>query len=311
MGSTQILNKNTAKKIIAGKKTKKTATVASPRASNWDELNIYQQYLKEVSRHPLLTRPEEKALLSLISKGNKKAMDRLVVSNLRFVINVAFMYKNQGLTVNELINEGNIGLMESARRFDPTKEIKFISYAVWWIRQGITRAIAEKGRLIRISAEKELSLRQLNRASGKLTQTIGGEFIVDTDSLEGATKYSGHKIADVLKMGKRHLSFDAPVNSEGEGGNLLDITASDSVLPNQETETTSSKKHIKKSIAKLKKQEQRVLSLYYGLDDNESINLKEIGQVIGLSKERVRQVKEHALAGLRKTDIREEVYIAA
>lgn len=308
MGSTQLLNKNIAKKTSS---SKKSTTVASPRSSNWDELNIYQQYLKEVAKHPLLTKPEEKALLSLIAKGNKKAMDKLVVSNLRFVINVSFMYKNQGLTVNELINEGNIGLMEAARRFDPTKEIKFISYAVWWIRQGITRAIAEKGRLIRISAEKELSLRQLNRASGKLTQTIGGEYIIDTDSLEGATKYSGQKIADVIKMGKRHLSFDAPVSQDGEGGNLLDITASDSVLPNQETESISANKHIKKSISKLKTQEQKVLSLYYGLDNNESINLKEIGKVIGLSKERVRQVKEHALAGLRKTDIKEEVYIAA
>jgi RNA polymerase primary sigma factor len=308
MGSTQILNKNIAKKTTS---SKKSTTVASPRSSNWDELNIYQQYLKEVAKHPLLTKPEERALLSLISKGNKKAMDRLVVSNLRFVINVSFMYKNQGLTVNELINEGNIGLMEAARRFDPTKEIKFISYAVWWIRQGITRAIAEKGRLIRISAEKELSLRQLNRASGKMTQTIGGEYITDTDSLEGATKYSGQKIADVIKMGKRHLSFDAPVSQDGDSGNLLDITASDSVLPNQQTESISASNHIKKSISKLKTQEQKVLSLYYGLNDSESINLKEIGKVIGLSKERVRQVKEHALAGLRKTDIKEEVYIAA
>lgn len=308
MGSTQLLNKNIAKKTSS---SKKSTPVATPRSSNWDELNIYQQYLKEVAKHPLLTKPEERALLSLIAKGNKKAMDKLVVSNLRFVINVSFMYKNQGLTVNELINEGNIGLMEAARRFDPAKEIKFISYAVWWIRQGITRAIAEKGRLIRISAEKELSLRQLNRASGKLTQTIGGEYIIDTDSLEGATKYSGQKIADVIKMGKRHLSFDAPVSQDGESGNLLDITASDSVLPNKETETISANKHIKKSISKLKTQEQKVLSLYYGLNDNESINLKEIGKVIGLSKERVRQVKEHALAGLRKTDIKEEVYIAA
>lgn len=308
MGSTQLLNKNIAKKTSS---SKKSTPVATPRSSNWDELNIYQQYLKEVAKHPLLTKPEERALLSLIAKGNKKAMDKLVVSNLRFVINVSFMYKNQGLTVNELINEGNIGLMEAARRFDPAKEIKFISYAVWWIRQGITRAIAEKGRLIRISAEKELSLRQLNRASGKLTQTIGGEYIIDTDSLEGATKYSGQKIADVIKMGKRHLSFDAPVSQDGESGNLLDITASDSVLPNKETETISANKHIKKSISKLKTQEQKVLSLYYGLDNNESINLKEIGKVIGLSKERVRQVKEHALAGLRKTDIKEEVYIAA
>ena len=127
--------------------------------------SIYFQYLNDIAKYPLLTREQEKVLIELSAKGNRRAQDLLVKSNLKFVVNIANLYKGQGLDVNELINEGNMGLIEAARRFDPNQKIKFISYAVWWIRQNITRAISEKARLVRISAEKELVLRRFNRVS--------------------------------------------------------------------------------------------------------------------------------------------------
>ena len=141
---------------------------------NREERDSYFQYLNEISKYPLLTRAQETLLLKKIRQGSREAMDMLVKSNLRFVVNIANLYKGQGIEVGELISEGNLGLMEAARRFDPDQKIKFISYAVWWVRQNITRAIAEKGRMVRISAEKELVLRRFNKKGGKLRQVVGG-----------------------------------------------------------------------------------------------------------------------------------------
>ena len=149
--------------------------------------SIYFQYLNDIAKYPLLTREQEKVLIELSAKGNRRAQDLLVKSNLKFVVNIANLYKGQGLDVNELINEGNMGLIEAARRFDPNQKIKFISYAVWWIRQNITRAISEKARLVRISAEKELGLRRFNRVSSKTRQVVGGSLTIDPESLEGAS----------------------------------------------------------------------------------------------------------------------------
>ena len=152
--------------------------------------SIYFQYLNDIAKYPLLTREQEKILIELSAKGNRRAQDLLVKSNLKFVVNIANLYKGQGLDVNELINEGNMGLIEAARRFDPSQKIKFISYAVWWIRQNITRAISEKARLVRISAEKELVLRRFNRVSSKTRQVVGGTLTIDPESLEGASRYN-------------------------------------------------------------------------------------------------------------------------
>src|SRR5574344_1384704 len=137
--------------------------------------SIYFQYLNDIAKYPLLTRGQEKVLLERTAKGDRRALNLLVKSNLKFVVNIANLYKGQGLDVNELINEGNMGLIEAARRFDPSQKIKFISYAVWWIRQNITRAISEKARMVRISAEKELVLRRFNRIGVKTRQVLGGQ----------------------------------------------------------------------------------------------------------------------------------------
>ena len=265
--------------------------------------SIYFQYLNDIAKYPLLTREQEKILIQLSAKGNREAQDLLVKSNRKFVVNIANLYKGQGLDALELINEGNMGLIEAARRFDPNQKIKFISYAVWWIRQNITRAISEKARLVRISAEKELVLRRFNRVSSQTRQVVGGQVTIDPESLEGVSRYKAKEIEKILQMGTRAASLDAPVGEDGDTP-LSDCLAADS----EATDALAAKNGEQASLDLLLKenltdQEHRVIGLYYGLDMDADLNLKEIGKMVGLSKERVRQVKERALAKLRSTKI--------
>lgn len=265
--------------------------------------SIYFQYLNDIAKYPLLSREQEKILIELSSKGDRRAQDLLVKSNLKFVVNIANLYKGQGLDVNELINEGNMGLIEAARRFDPKQKIKFISYAVWWIRQNITRAISEKARLVRISAEKELVLRRFNRISSKSRQVIGGQLMIDPESLEGASRYKAKDIEKILMMGAHSASLDAPVGEEGDStlGDCIPSSAeATDALAEKNNEQASLELLLKSNLSE---QEHKVIGLYYGLDVDADLNLKEIGKMVGLSKERVRQVKEKALAKLRTTKI--------
>jgi len=266
---------------------------------DWNERAIYFQYLNEVARYPLLTVAEERVLLRKASEGHRGAMDRLVRANLRFVVNIANMYKNQGLSIGEIINEGNLGLMEAARRFDADQKIKFISYAVWWIRQSITRAISEKARMVRISAEKELVLRKLNRTPSRIKQVVGGTYVIDAESLEGVTRYNAEQIEKILQMGVRTVSLDAPVGEDGET-TLLEVIPTDSVGADEMSDRRADRHELKKLFAQLNDQEREVLKLYFGLKGDYELNLLEIGQQMGLSKERVRQIKENALAHLRE-----------
>jgi len=265
----------------------------------WDGAGLYYQYIKDISRYPLLTRPEEVELLRRVKEGDQKAMHRLVCSNLKFVINVAFMYKNQGFSLPELINEGNLGLIEAAKRFDNTRELKFISYAVWWIRQAITRAIAERARLVRISAEKELILRRFSKHNVPMRQTVGGGAMVDTDELGKKMGYSGRQIEKIMEMGLRHSSLDDPLG-EGDGASVMDVIEDTyTEAPDAHLNEESRKRYVGGMLEKLGPQEKSVLSLYFGIGHHEALNLEEIGEVIGLSKERVRQIKEKGLANLR------------
>jgi RNA polymerase primary sigma factor len=279
-------------------------------SDNWDGASLYYQYIKDISRYPLLTRPEEVELLKRVKAGDQKAMNRLVCSNLKFVINVAFMYKNQGFSLPELINEGNLGLIEAAKRFDVTRELKFISYAVWWIRQSITRAIAERARLVRISAEKELILRRFSKHHVPMRQTVGGGLQVDTDALGKKMGYSGRQIEKIMEMGMRHSSLDEPLG-EGDGASIMDViedTHTDT--PDLHTEVESRNARVKDLLEKIPAQEREVLSLYFGIGHHEALNLEEIGEVIGLSKERVRQIKEKGLASLRALEESRELAVA-
>ncbi|MCF0223114.1 MAG: RNA polymerase sigma factor RpoD/SigA [Fibrobacter sp.] len=267
------------------------------------ERDVYFQYLSDISKYPLLSKEEETILLKKVREGNRAALDLLVKSNLRFVVNIANLYKGQGLDVNELINEGNMGLIEAARRFDANQKIKFISYAVWWVRQNITRAIAERGRLVRISAEKELILRRFAKKGGQIQQAIGGGYTIDPKSLEGLSKYKANEIEKILMMGNRSTSLDSPVGEDGE------ITLGDTIASHGESaDCLAASRNRRKVFDKVMKenlsnQEMQVIELYYGFKMDSDLNLKEIAPMIGLSKERVRQLKETALAKLRNEQL--------
>lgn len=269
---------------------------------NREERDVYFQYLNDISKYPLLTREQEKLLLKKIRQGSREAMDMLVNSNLRFVVNIANLYKGQGLEVGELISEGNMGLMEAARRFDPDQKIKFISYAVWWVRQNITRAIAEKGRMVRISAEKELVLRRFAKKGGKLRQVVGGSYVLDPESLAGVSKYKGDAIEKVLMMDNRAKSLETPVGEDG------DATLGDTIASASRTDKLAERRNRTDVFEKvmrdnLTEQELDILKLYFGISMDADLNLKEVAPMVGLSKERVRQLKESALAKLKTEQI--------
>lgn len=268
-----------------------------------NQKDIYSQYLNDISKYPLLTKEQEKVILQKSGEGNKAAMDMLVNSNLRFVVNIANLYRGQGLDIMELINEGNMGLIEAARRFDRTQKIKFISYAVWWIRQNITRAIAEKGRIVRISAEKELILRRFNRNAKEMHQVIGGGLTVSAQSLEGLSKYKAKDIEKILMMGNRATSLDTPVNDDSDT-TLGDTLAAADARTEAFAEDNNRAEIFQKTLDQnLSAQEKEVIELYYGFKMDSDLNLKEIAPMVGLSKERVRQLKENALAKLRNSDV--------
>jgi RNA polymerase primary sigma factor len=267
---------------------------------NWDGAALYNMYIKDIQRYPLMTRAEERAVLDKLAKGDDRAKQKLILSNLRFVVNVAFLYRNQGLALPELINEGNIGLVEAANRFDTSRDLKFISYAVWWIRQSITRAIAEKARTVRISAEKELVLRRFSKVNHPVQQAIGGAWVTDSVELGRRMEMSSEAIEKVIEMGQRSASLDSKLDDDGDTS-LLDMIRDDTVsLPDADAEAADEVQGLESMIGSLPETERRVLCMYFGIGFGEAFNLQEIGKIVGLSKERVRQIKEKALARLRE-----------
>lgn len=274
--------------------------MASPLKDNWDGSALYNMYIKDIQRYPLMTRAEERAVLDQLAKGSEAAKRKLVVSNLRFVVNVAFLYRNQGLSLPELINEGNIGLVEAANRFDTTRDLKFISYAVWWIRQSITRAIAEKARVVRISAEKELVLRRFSKVNHPTSQAIGGAWVTDSVELGRRMEMSAEAVEKVIEMGQRHSSLDSKLDEEGDSSLIDVLQDEEAILPDAHAEANDEMNNLQAMIAELPETERKVLCMYFGIGYGEAFNLQEIGKVVGLSKERVRQIKEKALARMRE-----------
>ena len=274
--------------------------MSSPMKENWDGAALYNMYIKDIQRYPLMTRAEERAVLDKLAKGDDRAKQKLILSNLRFVVNVAFLYRNQGLALPELINEGNIGLVEAANRFDTSRDLKFISYAVWWIRQSITRAIAEKARTVRISAEKELVLRRFSKVNHPVQQAIGGAWVTDSVELGRRMDMSSDAIEKVIEMGQRSASLDSKLDDDGDTS-MLDMIRDDTVtLPDADAEAADEMQGLESMIGSLPETERRVLCMYFGIGFGEAFNLQEIGKIVGLSKERVRQIKEKALARLRE-----------
>jgi RNA polymerase primary sigma factor len=255
------------------------------------------QYLREISQYPLITREDEVELAQQIRTGCEESLDKLVRSNLRFVVSVAKKYQNQGVSLADLINEGNLGLIRAAHKFDETKGIKFISYAVWWIRQAILQALAEQSRIVRVPLNRAGTLHRIGKRSSALLQELGREPTVE-EIAEGMD-ISQEEVAKTMSISQGHLSLDAPL-APGEDNKLLDyLPDTQNPGPDDETFERALTESIEEVLSTLKEREARILRLYFGLEDQEPMTLEEIGGLLGITRERVRQIKEKALARLR------------
>ncbi|TNE71620.1 RNA polymerase sigma factor RpoD/SigA [bacterium] len=254
-------------------------------------------YLKEISKLPLITAEEEVILARKIQAGDKAALDKLITSNLRFVVSVAKQYQNQGLSLIDLINEGNVGLIKAAHRFDETRGFKFISYAVWWIKQSIRQALDEKAKTVRLPLNKAADIMKLSKARFKLNQIYKREPSVG--ELADETGFTETYIADLMRYASSDVSFDSPF-ATGEDSTLLDVMANqDTPDPDNELMKDSLKMEIERAFSKLTQREAEVVRLYFGIGREHSLTLEEIGERFDLTRERVRQIKEKALRKLR------------
>ena len=258
------------------------------------------KYLLDVSRIPLIDSDEEVELIKRIKNGDQVAFDKLINSNLRFVVSVAKQYQNQGLSLSDLINEGNIGLIKAARRFDETRGFKFISYGVWWIRQSILQALADNSRLIRLPLNKVGALTKVNNAVQLLEQRLQREPSVE--ELSTFLEIPEAQVAQSLRSRKRPVSMDAPLQSDGiDGGTMYDVLQNDSSpSPDSPIIVKSLKDELYSSLGILSDREVTVLSQFYGLFGEAPKSLEDIGHNISLTKERVRQIRESALVKLKK-----------
>ena len=253
--------------------------------------------MREISKYSLLKREDEVELAVKIHVGCAESLDKLVRSNLRFVVSVAKKYQNQGVSLSDLINEGNLGLIRAAHKFDETKGIKFISYAVWWIRQAILQALAEQSRIVRVPLNRAGTLHRIGKRSSALQQELGREPTID-EIAEGMD-IPKEEVAKTLAISRSHLSLDAPL-TPGEDNKLLDYLPDDqSPGPDDQTFERALSNSIEEVLRTLKEREAKILRLYFGLDSQEAMTLEEIGGLLGITRERVRQIKEKALARLR------------
>lgn len=258
------------------------------------------KYLNDISKIEMLTPEEEADLARRIRNGDEKALERMTQGNLRFVVSVAKQYQNQGLSLSDLINEGNVGLMKAAKRFDETKGFKFISYAVWWIRQSILQAIVEYSRMVRLPLNKVSSYSKVNEAYVSFVQEFERE--PTHEELASLLDMKLNDIANVLQGGGRHLSMDAPVGGDEGDATMMDLfVTDDQASPDLKLMDESLKDEVKYGLSLLSSREIEVLSAYYGLNGHKSLTLEEIGELYGLTRERVRQIKERALRRLRKS----------
>jgi RNA polymerase primary sigma factor len=269
----------------------------TPQRRHSFEEGSLDQYLRDISIYPLITREREGELARGIRDGDQEALDTLVRSNLRFVVSVAKKYQNQGVSLSDLINEGNLGLIRAAHKFDETKGIKFISYAVWWIRQAILQALAEQSRLIRVPLNRAGALHRIGKRASALLQELGRE-ATHAEIAEGM-ELTEEEVAKTMSITQTHLSLDAPM-TPGEDNRLLDYLA-DSVNPTPDEEMFGKAltQSIREALDGLKEREAKILKLYFGLDGQEPMTLEEIGAALNITRERVRQIKEKALSRLR------------
>jgi RNA polymerase primary sigma factor len=264
------------------------------------ESQSLDKYLQDIGREELITAEEEVELARKIKAGDQKALEKLTRANLRFVVSVAKQYQNQGLTLPDLINEGNLGLIKAAQKFDETRGFKFISYAVWWIRQSILQALAEQARIVRLPLNQVGSLNKINKAFSRLEQEF--ERAPSAEELAEALEVPEEKIKESLNVAGRHVSVDAPLSANEDGGTLIDV------MVNTESERTDSglmneslQREIERSLSTLTDKEREIIRLFFGIGMNHGLTLEEIGSKFNLTRERVRQIKEKAIRRLRHT----------
>jgi RNA polymerase primary sigma factor len=256
------------------------------------------KYLQEIGREELITIEEELDLAQRIRQGDKDALEKLTRANLRFVVSVAKQYQNQGLSLPDLINEGNLGLIKAAEKFDETRGFKFISYAVWWIRQSILQALAEQSRIVRLPLNQVGSLNKINKAFSKFEQEF--ERTPSPEELANILELPKEKVSDTLRVSGRHVSVDAPF-SDGEENSLLDVLINnDSPNADRTLLNESLGKEIERSLATLTERERDIVKYFFGIGVQD-MTLEEIGERFGLTRERVRQIKEKAIRRLRHT----------
>ncbi len=257
------------------------------------------KYLQEIGKVDLITAEEEVELAQRIKAGDKIALEKLTKANLRFVVSVAKQYQNQGLSLPDLINEGNLGLIKAAKRFDETRGFKFISYAVWWIRQSILQALAEQSRIVRLPLNKIGSINKINKAFAQLEQEH--ERVPSAKEIAELLEMSESDVKESMKNSGRHVSMDAPL-VEGEDSNLYDVVRSgESPSPDKDLLIESLRVEIERSLNTLTPREADVIRLYFGLNGNHPMTLEEIGETFDLTRERVRQIKEKAIRRMKHT----------
>jgi len=263
------------------------------------ESQSLDKYLQEIGKVDLLSPDEEVELAKRIRDGDQLALEKLTKANLRFVVSVAKQYQNQGLSLGDLINEGNLGLIKAAQRFDETRGFKFISYAVWWIRQSILQALAEQSRIVRLPLNRVGSLNKISKTFSELEQKFERE--PSPDELAEVLEVSTSEIVDTLKISGRHVSMDAPF-VQGEENSLLDVLENDGEnTPDAGLIDDSLRKEVQRALSTLTQREADVIAYYFGLNGEHSMTLEEIGEKFNLTRERVRQIKEKAIRRLRHT----------
>jgi len=257
------------------------------------------KYLQDIAKERLLTPEEEVELAQRIRMGDQRALDQLVRSNLRFVVSVAKQYQNQGLSLQDLITEGNMGLIKAARRFDETRGFKFISYAVWWIRQSILQAVAEQARIIRLPLNQVGAISKLKKTAAMLEQEYHRK--PSTEEIAREMDLPESKVQTLMGMNVRQISTDAPLDDDDEG-NFLDVyVEQDSVATDEAVENESSQNAVKRSLNALSDKERKVIDMYYGIDSAREYSLDEIAMELGISRERTRQIRDRALKRLKSS----------
>jgi RNA polymerase primary sigma factor len=268
------------------------------QVTNRDTASL-DKYLHEIGKVELLTADEEVILAQKIKSGDKEALEKLTKANLRFVVSVSKQYQNQGLSLPDLINEGNLGLIKAAQRFDETRGFKFISYAVWWIRQSILQALAEQSRIVRLPLNKIGSINKINKAYAKLEQEHERE--PNADEIANMLEIPESEVKESIRNSGRHISMDAPLIQDDDN-NMYDILRSDeNITPETELLYDSLRKEIDRAISTLTPREADVIRLYFGLNSKHPMTLEEIGEKFDLTRERVRQIKEKAIRRLKHT----------